>query len=66
MPNICFSSGFLNPTLYANPQVFNYVTVGGNQGCGMKGFTSLEGWDPATRLGILNYQAMLDLFMNLP
>jgi tripeptidyl-peptidase I len=58
--------GFLNPTLYANPQVLNDVTVGGNQGCGTKGFESVQGWDPVTGLGTPNYPAMLDLFMGLP
>ncbi|KAE9372810.1 tripeptidyl peptidase-like protein [Stipitochalara longipes BDJ] len=58
--------GFLNPTLYANPQVLNDITVGGNQGCGTQGFTSVEGWDPVTGLGTPNYPAMLNLFMGLP
>jgi tripeptidyl-peptidase-1 len=58
--------GFLNPTLYSNPQVLNDITVGGNHGCGTKGFTSVEGWDPVTGLGTPNFPAMLDLFMRLP
>jgi len=58
--------GFLNPTLYANPQVLNDITNGGNQGCGTKGFSSVQGWDPVTGLGTPNYPAMLDLFMSLP
>jgi tripeptidyl-peptidase-1 len=40
--------GFVNPVLYANPQVMNDVTNGGNQGCGTKGFERVEGWDPGT------------------
>jgi tripeptidyl-peptidase-1 len=58
--------GFLNPTLYANPQVLNDITVGNNQGCGTKGFESVQGWDPVTGLGTPNFPAMLDLFMGLP
>lgn len=58
--------GFINPTLYANPQVMNDVTNGGNQGCGTKGFDSVEGWDPVTGLGTPNFPAMLELFMGLP
>ncbi len=58
--------GFLNPTLYANPQVLNDITDGGNQGCGTKGFNSTTGWDPVTGLGTPNFPAMMDLFMSLP
>jgi tripeptidyl-peptidase-1 len=58
--------GFLNPTLYANPQVLNDVTKGGNQGCGTRGFNATVGWDPVTGLGTPNYPAMLGLFMSLP
>lgn len=58
--------GFMNPTLYANPQVLNDITNGGNQGCGTPGFNSTKGWDPVTGLGTPNYPAMLQLFMSLP
>lgn len=57
--------GFINPTLYAYPDVMNDVTEGGNEGCGTDGFESVPGWDPVTGLGTPNYQAMLDLFMSL-
>jgi tripeptidyl-peptidase I len=43
--------GFINPTLYANPQVFNDITVGSNAGCDIAGFPAAPGWDPATGLG---------------
>ncbi|KAI5289852.1 hypothetical protein KEM54_003071 [Ascosphaera aggregata] len=55
--------GFINPVLYANPQVFNDVTSGHNQGCGTDGFHAVEGWDPVTELGTPNYQKLLELFM---
>lgn len=58
--------GFLNPALYANPQVMNDITNGGNQGCGTAGFQSVSGWDPVTSLGTPNYPAMLSMFMALP
>lgn len=58
--------GFLNPTLYANPQVLNDITTGGNRGCGTPGFNSTIGWDPVTGLGTPNYPKMLKLFMSLP
>jgi tripeptidyl-peptidase-1 len=60
------SIGFLNPTLYANPQVLNDITSGSNPGCGTNGFQASEGWDPVTGLGTPNYQKMLDLFTSLP
>jgi tripeptidyl-peptidase-1 len=28
------SIGFINPVLYANPNILNDITSGGNQGCG--------------------------------
>ena len=60
------SIGFLNPTLYAHPEVLNDITQGSNPGCGTNGFTASEGWDPVTGLGTPNYQQMLDLFTSLP
>lgn len=58
--------GFLNPALYANSSVMTDITNGGNEGCGTKGFTAVEGWDPVTGLGTPNFPAMLDMFMSLP
>jgi tripeptidyl-peptidase-1 len=43
--------GFINPALYANPQVLNDVTNGNNPGCGTEGFKAVQGWDPLTGLG---------------
>lgn len=40
------SIGFINPVAYANPDVFNDITEGTNQGCGTEGFSSAPGWDP--------------------
>ncbi|KAL8737578.1 MAG: hypothetical protein Q9181_001556 [Wetmoreana brouardii] len=60
------SVGFLNPTLYANPQAFNDITQGGNQGCGTPGFTSVSGWDPVTGLGTPNFPKLLPKLLALP
>jgi tripeptidyl-peptidase-1 len=58
--------GFLNPTLYAHPEIFHDITVGNNSGCGTPGFYAAKGWDPVTGLGTPNYPAMLKVFMSLP
>ena len=58
--------GFVNPTLYAHPEVLHDITVGSNPGCGTDGFAVSTGWDPVTGLGTPNYPAMLDLFLSLP
>lgn len=38
------SVGFINPTLYANPQVLNDIVLGANPGCGTNGFKAVTGW----------------------
>lgn len=58
--------GFMNPVLYANPQVLNDITNGTNPGCGTVGFSAVKGWDPVTGLGTPNYPKMLELFLSLP
>ncbi|KAF3764044.1 hypothetical protein M406DRAFT_51026 [Cryphonectria parasitica EP155] len=58
--------GFINPTLYTNPQVLNDITNGTNPGCGTDGFEAATGWDPVTGLGTPNYPKMLELFLSLP
>ncbi|KAK5112826.1 hypothetical protein LTR85_011160 [Meristemomyces frigidus] len=58
--------GFLNPTLYAHPEILNDITNGTNPGCGTLGFSAVKGWDPVTGLGTPNYPKMLKLFMSLP
>ena len=44
--------GFINPTLYANPQVMNDITNGGNQGCGTAGYSAVSGY-------VLSFHAFL-------
>ncbi|KAH8811080.1 putative protease S8 tripeptidyl peptidase I [Xylogone sp. PMI_703] len=58
--------GFLNPTLYQNPNSFNDITTGNNPGCGTSGFSAVKGWDPVTGLGTPNFPKLLDVFMALP
>ncbi|KAG9941557.1 subtilisin-like protein, partial [Aureobasidium melanogenum] len=60
------SIGFINPTLYAHPEVLNDITQGGNQGCGTPGFSASKGWDPVTGLGTPNSIKMMALFLSLP
>ncbi|POS69843.1 Pro-kumamolisin [Diaporthe helianthi] len=58
--------GFLNPTLYSNPDAFNDITIGNNPGCGTAGFNATPGWDPVTGLGTPNFQKLRDIFLALP
>ncbi|KAI1881460.1 hypothetical protein JX265_000286 [Neoarthrinium moseri] len=58
--------GFVNPTLYANPEVLNDIINGTNLGCGSEGFQAVPGWDPVTGLGTPNYPKMKDLWLSLP
>ncbi len=58
--------GFVNPVLYANPEILNDITRGENPGCGSNGFKAVSGWDPVTGLGTPNYPKMLKLFIGLP
>ncbi|CAK5263983.1 unnamed protein product [Mycena citricolor] len=51
--------GFLNPWLYANPQMFHDIKTGSNPGCGTDGFPATAGWDPVTGLGTPDFPAML-------
>lgn len=58
--------GFLNPVLYANPDIFNDIVSGSIKGCNTTGFAAIEGWDAATGLGTINYPKLLKVFMDLP
>ncbi|KAK1990611.1 Pro-kumamolisin [Colletotrichum falcatum] len=58
--------GFINPTLYAHPEILNDVTNGNNPGCGTQGFSAVQGWDPVTGMGTPNYPEMEKLFLSLP
>ncbi|KAI1266121.1 peptidase S8/S53 domain-containing protein [Xylariaceae sp. FL1019] len=58
--------GFIHPTLYSHPEVFNDITSGDNRGCRTNGFPATAGWDPVTGMGTPNYPKLLELFMSLP
>jgi tripeptidyl-peptidase-1 len=62
-------SRIVNPTLYANPEMFNDITIG-NQSlgdpCAGNGFYCVPGWDPVTGLGAPKYNEWLEVFMTLP
>lgn len=55
------SVGFLNPTLYAHPNVLNDITTGGNQGCGTPGFTATTGWDPVSTTCVLLHRDLTNV-----
>jgi len=73
--------GFINPTLYKNPQAFTdvsylvsvvyalltrQITTGSNPGCNTNGFNATKGWDPVTGIGTPKFSKLLDVFMDLP
>lgn len=58
--------GFLNAVLYAHPEIFNYINVGSNPGCGTDGFSAVPGWDPVTGLGTPNYHKLRDALLSYP
>lgn len=40
--------GFVNPALYAHPEVLNDIINGSNPACDSPGFQAAKGWDPVT------------------
>ncbi len=47
--------GFINPTLYANPQIFRKITYGNNITTSTRlGYSAASGWNACTGLGILS------------
>jgi len=58
--------GFLNPIIYAHPEIFHDVTEGSNPGCGTDGFPASPGWDPVTGMGTPNFPKMKEVFCSLP
>ena len=57
--------GFLNPTIYKHPEMFNDITIGGNPGCNTQGFPASPEWDPVTGYGTPKYEKMREVFMAL-
>ena len=56
--------GFINSVLYANPQVFQDITVGNNACPAPQGYSATPGWDACTGLGSPNGQAILNLLVS--
>ncbi|KAH8990283.1 subtilisin-like protein [Lactarius akahatsu] len=51
--------GFLNPWLYGIARAgLTDITSGSNPGCNTDGFSAIEGWDPVTGLGSLNFKRL--------
>ncbi|KAB5513198.1 putative Tripeptidyl-peptidase sed1 [Coniochaeta sp. 2T2.1] len=57
--------GFVNPVLYAHPEIFNDITVGANPNCKSTGFLAAKGWDPVTGLGSPNFPKLASLLLSL-
>ena len=54
--------GFLNPWLYKKASAaLNDITSGSNPGCGTKGFSAVQGWDPVTGLGTPDFEKLKSL-----
>ncbi|KAH9167300.1 subtilisin-like protein, partial [Lactarius sanguifluus] len=54
------SLGFLNPWLYGTGKNgLTDITSGSNPGCNTAGFSAVEGWDPVTGVGTLDFQRLL-------
>jgi tripeptidyl-peptidase-1 len=57
--------GFANPLIYqlaaSNPEAFNDITTGKNDGGFSTGFSAAKGWDPCTGVGTLNYNILKTL-----
>lgn len=58
--------GFVNPVLYAHPEIFNDIVVGNNPGCFTDGFSCVPGWDPVTGLGSPMYPELKQVLMDVP
>lgn len=59
--------GFINPLLYGGQNVFKDITAGpANGGCGMPGFSAMQGWDPVTGLGTPQWETIRELLVNAP
>ena len=63
------SIGWLNPTLYANPHIFEDMIIGDsscdrNGRCRAQGFSATKGWDPISGLGSVDYATLEKLFLS--
>ena len=54
--------GFINPKLYANPEVCWDITAGDNITVqGQKGYKAVDGWDACCGYGVLNGQQLMEV-----
>jgi tripeptidyl-peptidase-1 len=57
--------GFANPFFYGlastNPEAFNDITTGKNDGGHSTGFSAAKGWDPCSGIGTLKYDVLKKL-----
>ncbi|KAH9052981.1 subtilisin-like protein [Lactarius deliciosus] len=54
--------GFLNPWLYSSARAgLNDITSDSNPGCNTDGFPAVDGWDPVTGLGSLDFEHLQHL-----
>jgi len=57
--------GFANPFFYglltSNPEAFNDITTGRNDGGKSTGFSAAKGWDPCSGIGTLKYDVLKKL-----
>lgn len=60
-----YRAGFINPTLYANPGIFQDITVGNNSisNSGISGYGTSVGWDAVTGLGSPNSVAIYNYLL---
>ena len=69
--------GFINPTLYANANLFNDIVTGNSSCCAQSsvslppvhcvaGFTATEGWDPVTGLGSISLHSLMQMIVPSP
>ena len=66
--NHCGTSPAFSSQLYSTAfgNAFNDITNGTNPACGTDGFPAAEGWDPITGLGTVNFENLLNAFLELP
>ena len=60
------SVGFINPVIYAHPEIWNDITQGRSTGCDMDGWPAGRGWDAVTGCGTPNFSKLVGLVLALP
>jgi len=60
-PTLGFANPFFYGLLSTNPEAFNDITTGKNDGGHSTGFAAAKGWDPCTGIGTLKYDVLKKL-----